>query len=224
MRLRRIRRGATNTLYILIVGSIVAVGVLLFLLFGGIGSDQDETDQLVLYCAAGMRQPMEEIIKDYEEEFGVTVEVTYSGSNTLLSQLTADKSGDLYLAGDDIYIEMARDRKLAREAIPLAQWRPVIVVKRDGETSISSIADLLNPELRIAVGNPDQAAIGRKTRKLAARVAALGAVERDRHRQRRIWCDGQRDRHCCGKRQRRRRHRVGRDGRSKPGTARHTDS
>ena len=68
------------------------------------------------YCAAGMSKPMDEIIKAYREDFpGRKVEVSYSGSGTLLTKIRAQKSGDLYLAADTSYIQIAQEKELAEE-------------------------------------------------------------------------------------------------------------
>jgi len=83
------------------------------------------------YCAAGMSKPMDEIIKAYREDYpNRKVEVNYSGSGTLLTKIRAQKSGDLYLAADSSYVQIAREKDLAEESIPVARLWPVIVVKK----------------------------------------------------------------------------------------------
>ena len=128
--------------------------------------DAKQANTLLMYCAAGMRLPVEQIVADYEKEYGVSVQLQYGGSNTLLSQLSVAKTGDLYLAGDDSYIQMAQERGLVREAIPLAKMRPVIAVKAGNPKEIQAVDDLLREDVISALGNPDQAAIGKKTRAL----------------------------------------------------------
>ena len=87
--------------------SVVLVGLGWVLVdMGAVKSERG--DELFMYCAAGMRVPVEKIVADYEREFGVPVRVTYDGSNTLLSAITAHKKGDLYLAADDFYIARAK--------------------------------------------------------------------------------------------------------------------
>ncbi len=121
---------------------------------------------IVLYCAAGMRYPMAEIIARYERELGGSIETQYGGSNTLLSQLQVTRGGDLYLAADASYIERAREKGLVAESIPLARMRPVIAVARDNPLGIATLADLWTKGARVALGDPEAAAIGKKTRKL----------------------------------------------------------
>lgn len=120
--------------------------------------------KVVLFCAAGMRVPVESIRAEYERERGVRVEVQYGGSNTLLNQLQVSKIADLYLAADDTYLGIARDKGAIKETIPLATMRPVIVVQTGNPKAIHSINDLLGESISVALGNPDQAAIGKRTR------------------------------------------------------------
>ena len=77
----------------------------------------ERVESLFVYCAAGMRYPMEKVSKDYEEEFGTRIQLQYGGSNTLLSQLEVSQTGDLYLAADDSYISLARDKGLLAAGI-----------------------------------------------------------------------------------------------------------
>ncbi len=119
---------------------------------------------LYVYCAAGMRYPMEKIVKEYQEEYGVTVGIQYGGSNSLLSQVKLSSNADLFLAADSSYIQMAQDAGLAAESLPLATMCPVIVVAKNSEKEIATIDDLLQPGIRIGCGNPEAAAIGRTTK------------------------------------------------------------
>lgn len=178
-------------MYLVTFGSLAVVVVLGFLLMNGgkkrdghrrqatnttqAGSDSDDSLELFMYCAAGMRYPMEEIVKQYEEEYGVVVQLLYGGSNTLLSQLELSKTGDVYLAGDSSYTQMANDKGLAHERLSLARMKPVIVIQKDNPKNIQGIDDLLREDVKVAIGNPDAAAIGKKTRKL---LTASGQWER----------------------------------------------
>lgn len=168
-------------MYILLGVGAVLLGVLGFLLMGmgerpnsGGGSSQP----LVLYCAAGIRAPVEAVAAEYEREYGVPIQLQYGGSNTLLNQIQVAKTGDLYLAADDSYIQLAREKGLVKEGIPLAWMRPVIAVKKGNPKNIRGIDDLLRDDVTTALGNPDQAAIGKKTRKLLVQSGHWERVEK----------------------------------------------
>ena len=175
-----LRRGATNTLYPLVVVALIALAALGYMLFrGSSGSDRGQSSQeLLVFCAAGMRYPMEQIAEDYEDEYGVRIQLSYGGSNTLLNQLEINPQGDLYLAADDSYIQLARSKGLADEALPLAKMKPVIAISRGNPRNIRAVDDLLRSDVRAALGNPDAAAVGKKARRLLKKSGHWKALEK----------------------------------------------
>ncbi|MCP3696126.1 MAG: solute-binding protein, partial [Planctomycetaceae bacterium] len=80
-------------------------------------------------------------------------------------QLELDKTGDIYLAGGSNYFQQANQKGLAATSIPLAKRKPVIAVAKDN-SSIQGISDLLDPQINVALGSPEEAAIGSATKKL----------------------------------------------------------
>ncbi|MCP3920437.1 MAG: solute-binding protein [bacterium] len=127
--------------------------------------------ELQLFCAAGIRMPVEELAADYEERFGVRVALQYGGSGTLLAGLEVTPRGDLYLAGDDSFVDRARDAGLVREELVLARMRAVIAVRTGNPLAIEGLEDLARPDVRVALADPEAAAVGRIARK---HLRALG--------------------------------------------------
>lgn len=160
------RRGSANNLLLLCgggAGVLTLLGAMLFSM-----SDPGDTANaktLMLYCAAGVSPVVDAVVADYEKEYGVKVQVQPGGSTTLLSQLGAAKMGDLYIAADMNYIRLAREKGLLKESIPIGKVRPVIAVSKGNPKNITSIDDLLRDDVKTVLGS-EQAAIGRKTRKL----------------------------------------------------------
>ena len=114
--------------------SAVIVAVLIVALVWN-GGNRGSGTSLMVYCAAGMRGPMEAITRSYAREYGVAVQVRYGGSGTLLSTLQLTPLGDLYLAADARYVEIAVEKGLVAESYPLAKQRPVIAVRRGNPLS-----------------------------------------------------------------------------------------
>lgn len=194
----RFPRGSTNSLYVLAIGSLVLVVALGYLLMSGGKKSQRRphsptattnstratekgagaaTNELLMYCAAGMRYPMEQIVERYETEYGVRINLQYGGSNTLLNQLEVNKSGDLYLAGDDSYVRLAEEKGLTAEAFPLALMKPVIAVKTGNPKSIKGISDLKREDVKVALGDPDATAVGKSIRSLLSASGDWAALE-----------------------------------------------
>jgi molybdenum ABC transporter molybdate-binding protein len=178
--------GRINPLWLLVVAGAAAVAGLVLLLRVDFGLLQPPTGpggigparRLALYCAAGLRFPAEEIARMYEQEYRIAVEIQFGGSDTLLNQIEVNKfdTGDLYLAADDWYADEARQRGLAAETIPVAHQGLVIVVRQDSPKQIAGIRDLLAADVRVALANPDQAAIGRAAKRALEQVPLDGGT------------------------------------------------
>ncbi|MCP4641139.1 MAG: solute-binding protein [bacterium] len=121
---------------------------------------------------------MEEVVREYEDAFGVAIRIQYGGSGTLLSNLRAAQVGDLYLAGDASFIEIAREQDLLAESVPLATMRPVIAAAKGNPKNIRSAQDLMRDDVRVALGNPGAASVGKQTRIALTRTGLWDALEK----------------------------------------------
>ena len=66
-----------------------------------------ETKELLLYCGAGIRPPVDELVETFGRLNGVKIVTDYAGSEVLLSKIKVSHRGDLYMPGDRYYIEQA---------------------------------------------------------------------------------------------------------------------
>jgi len=161
--------------------------ILLAALLGGVAlwqhrtASRPGTTTLTVFCAAGLKKPVEAVAEQYQRESGVAVRLQYGGSGTLLSQIRVAKQGDLFIAADDGAVADARKAEVIREVLPLAKQKPVIAVRAGNPKNIHAIADLLRDDVKVALANPDAASISRVARsvlgdtwtKLAAHAAVM---------------------------------------------------
>ena len=124
------------------VGLVPLIASVCIILFLSTCGGPSEKEPLVLYCAAGVKPAIEQLAREYEEKFGVRIDIQYGGSGTLLSSLRITGSGDLFLAADESYIEEAIKLGLVAEVQPLAEMRPVLAVKKGNKKKVQGIADL----------------------------------------------------------------------------------
>ncbi|WP_395752086.1 molybdate ABC transporter substrate-binding protein [Prosthecobacter sp.] len=131
---------------------------------------------LTVFCAAGIKKPVEEIATAYQKETGVEVRLQFGGSGTLLSQLKIAKQGDLFIAADDGALADAKKMEVTREEFPLVVQKPVLAVAKGNPKHIDGLAALKKPEIKVALANPEAASIGRVVKKLlGAEWEALAA-------------------------------------------------
>ena len=148
-----------------VLGSLFALGLMLFLLgkstnpvsqSSDLREDQDtvSSEPLMIFCAASNRAVMEKLVEDYANEYSRQVDVQFGPSQTLLSQMEVSQVGDLYLPADDSYLDMAQEKELVDEVLPIAKMQGVIAVKRGNPKSITQFSDLLRKEVRLVQADP----------------------------------------------------------------------
>jgi molybdenum ABC transporter molybdate-binding protein len=161
------------------LGSVALFAGLVALLIWEPGSGKTSGQQpLLVYCAAGMKEPVTAIARDYEARYGVEVQLQFGGSQTLLAGIEISGRGDLYVAADEGYLRDARDRNLLDETLDLARMRAVLAVPIGNPKSLHTLADLLRPDVRIACADPDAAAIGKATREALGNAGKWAAFQK----------------------------------------------
>jgi ABC-type molybdate transport system substrate-binding protein len=128
-------------------------------------ASSQEGAALTVYCAAGVKKPVEAAAEAYRKEFGVSISLQYGGTGALLSAIRVAKNGDLLIAADDGSVADAQRLGLIREVVPLARQRPVIAVAKGNPKAIRKLDDLLRDGVRFALANPESASIGRTTQR-----------------------------------------------------------
>jgi molybdate transport system substrate-binding protein len=160
----------TRTFAVMLILLAGALGVVVWL----DGARVDAKRELVVYCAAGMKKPVEELAASYHRETGTAIRLQYGGSGTLLSAIRLARKGDLFLSADQASLADARKFGAIRDVVPLIRQRPVVAVRAGNPLGIRKFADLLRPDTRLALANPEAAAIGRAVKAgLGERYAAL---------------------------------------------------
>jgi molybdate transport system substrate-binding protein len=115
---------------------------------------------IFVYCAAGAKDGIVAVVKAFEAETGVKVEMTFANSGQLLGQMETTKKGDVYVPGDVGFIAKAEAKNLTQgKAKEFCYFVPAIFVRKGNPKGIKDITDLLKPGLKLALADPS-AAIG----------------------------------------------------------------
>jgi len=111
-----------------------------------------------VYCAAGVKEPVEEIAKRFTAETGTRVEITYANSGQLLGQIETTRTGDVYTPGDVGFAEKAAEKKLLSGAPrPFCFFVPAIYVRKGNPRGIREVADLARPGLKLVLADRSSA-------------------------------------------------------------------
>ena len=128
--------------------------------------DEGSGRSLTVYCAAGLKKPVEAIAEAYRRESGTRVNLQYGGTGTLLSQIAIAKRGDLFIAADETTLADAGRRGLVAERLPVVVQRPVVAVRSGNPLGVRSLADLARGDVRLGLANPESASISRVSKRL----------------------------------------------------------
>lgn len=179
-----------NRTIFIMAGSVAALGAMFFLLAhnesrqasqysvaSSVSNSDGPRKGVMLFCAASNRAVMEAVRAEYTEEFGINIEIQYGASQTLLSTLEVSQAGDLYLPADDSFLEIAGDKGLIAEVLPIARMQGVIAVKKGNPKSINTLQDLLRDDVRFVQASPDAAAIGKLARAILSESGQWDALD-----------------------------------------------
>ena len=106
-----------------------------------------EAQELIVYCAAGIRKPVAEAAKAFEEEYGVVVRLDYGSSGELEGKLELERAQnaprcDLYIPADLSFSQRAREKGLIAEHLTLASFQLVLAMGSDEELPTQSLSSL----------------------------------------------------------------------------------
>lgn len=136
--------------------ALPVLGALLFWLVRA-GDQPPERGRLLVYCAAGFREPMRELADRYEEKYGTKILLQFGGSGALASQLQV-AGGDLYFPADESYLETIA----LKEALPVVRLTAGLVVQEGNPKGLGSLRDLGREGIRISLAE-ESASIGKLT-------------------------------------------------------------
>jgi molybdate transport system substrate-binding protein len=128
-----------------------------------------ETKELLLYCGAGIRPPVQQMAEAFEHEHGVKIVTDYAGSEVLLSKIKLTRRGDLYMPGDKHYVEQAAQEGMILSQQSICYFVPTILVQKGNPKNIGGLQDLLGAGLKLGLGDAKACAIGRKTKQIFAK-------------------------------------------------------
>lgn len=185
-----IRRGSLlSSAWLVTAASLSAVAVLVLLLWSMGHRPSVSGKSLHLFCAAGISKPVREIIHEYEEAYGVTIQADYGGTGELLASIAkVGVQGDLFISADSATMRDAQRSGTIVESIPIAKIRSVLVVNRKTQERltkqgkpITGLSDLLRDDVKVVLA-AEGAAIGKAGKAILQNAGLWDRLEERRRR------------------------------------------
>ena len=123
---------------------------------------QSSSNRLLIFAGAASKPATEEVIKIFQEETSIHVDVIFGGSGFVLSQMKLTKKGDLYFPGSSDFMEIAKkDGFVFPETEKIIVYLvPAINVQKGNPKAIHSLKDLTKDGIRVAIANPEMVCVG----------------------------------------------------------------
>jgi molybdate transport system substrate-binding protein len=136
------------------------------------GSCLTAPSNLSIFAAAGAKPAVDEICQQFQDKYGITVQASYGGGGEVLSQMTLSRSGDIYVAPEQKFMEIAVEKQaVIPETIEsVAYMIPVIAVKQGNPKNIQTLADLARPGIKVAVTRQETTLLGKYSPEIFARA------------------------------------------------------
>ena len=136
--------------------------MLIFLILVMTQNALSSSKRILIFAGAASKPATEEVIKIFQEKFGIPVDVNFGGSGFVLSQMKLTKKGDLYFPGSSDFMELAKKEGFVfpeSERI-VVYLLPAINVRRGNPKRIYSLKDLTKDGIRVAIANPEFVCVG----------------------------------------------------------------
>jgi len=138
-----------------------------------------EKKNLLVYSGAGLRKPMDELGKMFQEKTGVTIQYTYAGSAQCVNQILTTDKGDVFLPGDSAELKAIIEKDMVNTQKPVVLHVPVLAVPKGNPAGIAKLEDLIKPNVKIALGDPKANPIGKLSDEILMDKGILEKVEKN---------------------------------------------
>ncbi|MBA7613172.1 putative binding protein [subsurface metagenome] len=141
---------------------VILVFTVVLLVLPGV-SCSSPPSTLTVFAAAAAKPPLDEICRKFGEQCQTRIEINYGGGGEVLNQMVLSRSGDIYIAPEQLFMEMAREKQAIdpQTIQSVAYMIPVIAVPSGNPGNISSLADLARPGIQVAVTRSETTLLGK---------------------------------------------------------------
>lgn len=147
----------------LLIASVILVAVLLSLIHSLTAEKNSEEkksgEAIHLFCAASLRNVIEEIKESYQANNDIAIGITYGSSGQLETSLrmrdsTMASFPDVYIPADNLFSKRTDTIGLTRNTMVIARQRVVLAFDKTVVSKVVSLDDVLNSDIRFAFCHP----------------------------------------------------------------------
>ena len=141
---------------------ILFMSCILYTLFA-CGCSKKETEgkpkELVLLCGSSFPKPIEQLCQEFTAQTGIKFATSIAGSEDFLPLVKTAQKGDI-LVTHDPYLDYVRDANALFDYVHVGFVAPVLAVQKGNPKGLSSIQDLTQDGLKVALTDPQYSTCG----------------------------------------------------------------
>lgn len=136
---------------------------------------EDKRKELVVLCGSSFPNPMEELCSQFTAQTGINFATTVSGSENHLPLIKVGHKGDIFVTHDP-YLDYVTDANVLLDYAHVGYVCPVLAVQPGNPKGLTRIEDLTQPELKVALSNPEYSTCGEMVFELLGKKGIKDAV------------------------------------------------
>lgn len=126
------------------------------------GCNKSSQNDLTISVATSLLNPINEIIKEYENENNLKININFGGSGTLKNQIENGANVCVYFSANEKFMDELVEKNIVKEdeiTVPISN--SLVLIKSDKcKYDIKDIKDLLKYDVNIAIGQIDTVPAG----------------------------------------------------------------
>ena len=125
----------------------------------GCGKKEEPPNKLILLCGSSFPAPMNKLCAEFTEATGVEFETSVEGSEDFLPKVKMTPHGDI-LVTHDPFLDLVKDAGKYSDHVQVGYVAPVLAVQKGNPKNITSIDDLTQQGLKVALTDPQYSTCG----------------------------------------------------------------
>jgi molybdate transport system substrate-binding protein len=176
-----VRRLALIGLFIIAAAAVTGKYAEYFLQPAQAGWFGGSSKSLMVFAGTASQPALDEAAAAYKKKTGIKIDISYAGSGTLLTQITQEHVGDLYIPGSDDYATKA----IKKGAIDppsvraLAYLIPAILVAKNNPKGVTGLNSLAQAGLRVVIAKAGAACLGDVAEDILAKAGLTAKVHKN---------------------------------------------
>jgi molybdate transport system substrate-binding protein len=143
---------------------LLILGIVVAITGNMTGCSTKEEKTVTISAAASLREPLDEIKKNFEKKSDVNVYINYGPSGTLRKQIEEGADVDIFLSASQEFMNNLKDKKLVSNKIEEDMIQNSLILIKRKDINIKSFDDITKKDYKIAIGEIETSPVGMYTK------------------------------------------------------------